>query len=79
MIHLIASLFITGTSLKGKNLLPQGAKFYHLRDVHFGMDHFYHMNATIFTHVRSLRNGSYAIVSCAYVTHYLYKELKTKL
>ena len=65
VILLIAPLFIMGTSLKGKNLLPES-----LRAVLFGMEnHFYHirlppLNVTIFiTHVRNLRNECYANVS----------------
>ena len=45
VIFLIAPLFINGTSLKGKNLLPQIEQFFPLRTVPFGMEnHFYHIN-----------------------------------
>ena len=40
----ITSLFKMGTSLKGKNLLPEGANSYHLRAVPYGMEnHFHHI------------------------------------
>ena len=39
VIFLIASLFIMGTSLKGKNA-PTGSEIFPLNERNFGMDHF---------------------------------------
>ena len=69
VILLIASFLIIRTSLKGKNLLPvefahTGSKFFTLRAVSFGVEiTFTSFECYIFiTHVRNLRNGSYANV-----------------
>ena len=72
----IASLFKTGTYLKGKNLLlggansfaPRGSEFFPLRAVRYGMkNYFYHIRwpplnvTTLFYFTRALlRYGSYA-------------------
>ena len=65
-----------GTSLKGKNLLPEGANSFPLREVPYGMENqFYHirsppLNVTIFiTHMRSCVMGASPMMTVSIKDH----------